>query len=486
MTEGIPKGVYVVAAVLASLLLVYLVLSRPGYFSSQAYLGGLLLFECVAAAVWMYRRVFFPLVIVSFLFAGVELPVGSIWTAGRWAILGVGALVGSAIMLRDRKYRIGWFHVLALFAVLAALVSAAVSRYSGMSFLKVLSLLMLFIYAGTGARVAAAGRENRFFAGLLTGCEVFVGVVGAAHFAGIEVMGNPNSLGAVMGVAGAPILLWGIMVSQEGFSRRRRTALFAVALYLTFASHARAGMAAAFICCVLLCVALRKYRMLTNGIIVIAIVVAGAAILQPEEFSNTVSAVIDTVIFKGNGPSDGLLASRQSPWQASLDSIRNHFWFGTGFGTSDNGQDATESLGRFATNVAASSEHGSSYLAILSWVGMVGVLPFVVLILVLLRKIAVTVAWMRRTGNPYHPAVPLAIVLLAGILHASLEDWLFAPGYHLCVFFWSMAFVFVDYMPSLAIARPRHAVWAMRPSLGDERRVDNATPAQTSTTCQRS
>ena len=28
-------------------------------------------------------------------------------------------------------------------------------------------------------------------------------------------MGNPNSLGAVMGVVGAPILLWGILVSEE-------------------------------------------------------------------------------------------------------------------------------------------------------------------------------------------------------------------------------------------------------------------------------
>jgi len=470
VSKPLPNSILVAAVVLGPLVLALFAYSRPGYFN-QTYLGGLLLFECLAASVWLYRRIFFALVIVAFLFAGVELPVGSLWTAARWAILGVGALVGSAIMLRDRKYRIGWFHVLAMFTVLAALVSAAVSRYSSLSFLKVLSLLTLFIYAGTGARVAVTGRENRFFAGLLIGCEFFVGAVGAAYFAGIEVMGNPNSLGAVMGVAGAPILLWGIFVSEETFPRRRRIALFAVALYLTFVSHARASMAAAFICCVLLCVALRKYRMLMNGVIVIAIIVAGAAIFQPEEFSNTVTALTDTVIFKGKDPSEGLLGSRLSPWQAAVDSIHNHFWFGTGFGTSDNGQDATEDVGKFSTLVAASSEHGSSYLAIITWVGMVGVLPFVLLMVTLSRKVVETVVWMRRTGNAYHPAVPLAMVVLAGMLHAALEDWLFAPGYYLCVFYWSVAFIFVDYVPALATADSRSVLFrrarAIQPGLGD-------------------
>ncbi len=450
MTEQVPKSIAIAAVVIGLVILAFLAYSRPGYFGSDA-LGSILLLELLAVAVWMYRRVFFALVIVAFLFAGVEVPVGAIWTAGRWGILGVGALVGSVIMLRDRGYRISWFHVLALFAVLAALVSAAVSRYSSLSFLKVLSLLSLFVYAGTGARLAAAGRENRFFAGLLTGCEIFVGTVGAAYAVGIKVMGNPNSLGAVMGVAGAPILLWGTLVSEEAFVRRRRTVLFAVASYLTFASHARASMASSFIACGLLCLALRKYRMLINGVVVIAIVVAAAAIFQPEEFSQTADSLTSSVIFKERNSGDSLLASRASPWQAAVDSIHEHFWFGAGFGTSDNGQDATDNLGKFSTMVATSSEHGSSYLAILSWVGIVGVLPFILLLLVLFRKIVETVVWMRRTGNPYHPAVPLAMVLLAGMLHAALEDWLFAPGYYLCVFYWSLAFIFVDVAPSLRV-----------------------------------
>jgi hypothetical protein len=470
VVERIPKSVIVGAAVLVPVLLALAAYGRPGYFASTAYLGGLLLLECVVAAVWLYRKVFFPLVMVVFLLAGVDLPVGSVWTAARWGVLGVGALVGSVIMLRDRRYHFGIFHLIAVFAVLAALVSAWVSTYRSVSLLKVLSLLSLFVYAGTGGRLAVAGREDRFFAGLITGCEVFVTVVGAAYLGGIEVMGNPNSLGAVMGVVGAPVLLWGTLVTEERFVRRRRLAILALCLYLVFSSHARAGMVAALLSCGLLCVALRRYRMLTQGLVVIAILIATYAIVRPEAFSDAVSSFTATVVFKGKDPTEGLLESRKNPWQDAVETIRKNLWFGTGFGTADNGQDATDNVGKFATVEAASAERGSSYLAITTWVGMVGVLPFLMLVAVLFRKIVHTVQWMLRTGNPYHPAVPLSMVVLAGLIHAGLEDWLFAPGYYISVFFWCMAFVFVDEAPSLVTADSRRTSWrvgAIRPGLGD-------------------
>ena len=74
---------------------------------------------------------------------------------------------------------------------------------------------------------------------------------------------------------------------------------------------------------------------------IIIILVAAAAILQPEAFSRTVSTLTSTVIYKAKDQGAGLMASRQSPWQDAVDTIHNHFWFGTGFGTSDSGHDAT-------------------------------------------------------------------------------------------------------------------------------------------------
>ena len=450
VTEHFSKFLLPACALLLTVALLFLAFARPSYFASQTYVAGLLFLEILVLAVYLYRRIFFPFVIVTFLLAGMDLPIGSGWNVARWITLGVGALVGLLIKFKDGHRNFGLFHILALFSVLAALASVAVSRYASFSFLKVLSLFLLFVYAGTGARLAVAGRERRFFSGLVISCEIFVGLIALGYIYGLEVMGNRNSLGAVMGVAVAPILLWGTLITEERSVRRRRAFLFAVCASLVVASYARAGIVAGFMVCGLLCMALRKYRLLIQGITVIVIVATAFAIVHPEAYSRTVSSVTNKVLFKGKDPAGGLLASRHSPWQDAIETIQNHQWFGTGFGISETGKDETDHLGNFSTSAAASKEFGSSYLAITTWVGLLGVLPFFMLLLVLFKTIVQTVIWMFRTQNPFHPAVPLAMVTLAGLIHAGFEDWLFAPGFHLAVFYWSMAFILVDYAPKVA------------------------------------
>jgi hypothetical protein len=41
-------------------------------------------------------------------------------------------------------------------------------------------------------------------------------------------------------------------------------------------------------------------------------------------------------------------------------------------------------------------------------------------------------------------------VVIAGLVHGAFEDWMFAVGYHVCVFFWSIAFILVDLAPRTA------------------------------------
>jgi O-antigen ligase len=466
MNEKFAKLAAFAGAILMVPVLAYIAYTRPGYFSNQTYLGGLVVLEFLIVALWMYRRVFFTLILLAFLFAGVDLPVGGFWTSGRWVFLFSGAFMGCFVMLKERNGKFSLFHVLALFAVLSALVSAAVSRYPGFALLKVASLLFLFLYAGTGARLAVVGREKRFFAGLLLGCEVFVGAVGALYLLGREVMGNPNSLGAVMCVV-APILLWGMLIDQEPMVHHRRLLLFVACMYMLFRSQSRAGLLAGLISCGLLCLALRKYKLFGQGMVIILIMVASAAIFDPEAFSKTVTLLTSSVIYKDKDPGLGVFGSRKAPWQAAIDSIHKHVWFGSGFGTSDSGQGASAHLGNYSSNTASNSENGSSYLTIVAWVGLAGVAPFVFLLLSLLNKILRTLLWMLQTRSPFHPAVPLAMVVVAGLIHAVFEDWLFAPGYYLCVFFWSLAFVFVDLapwapLPSLTVSR---RTWSMRPSM---------------------
>src|SRR5579863_8303399 len=440
MNDGMRKVLLVAGASFAAIALAFMAFSRPWYFTSQTYLGGLILIEFLIAAIWFYQRVFFPVVIVAFLLAGVDLPVGSVWTAARWLFLAVGALAGTFIVLKDRRYHFGFFHAVACLVVLTALMSATVSRYPGIALLKVLSIFLLFLYAGTGARIAVAGRENRFFNGLLLGCEVFVGATALLHLAGIEAMGNPNSLGAVMGVVAAPILLWGFLMEDEPSIRHRRGVLFAVCVYLGFVSHARAGLAAAFVSCGLLCLGLRKYKMFIEGLVILTIILTATAIFRPE----AITSMASSVLYKGGAQEQGILASRESPWRTAMDNIREHPWFGTGLGTTAEGGDADQQQGRFASSTSVTTEHGSSYLALIAGVGILGAIPSFWLLFILIARIIRTVGFMRSSTTAAHAAIPLAMVMVAGMIHAALEDWMFAPGNYLCVFFWSVAFILVD------------------------------------------
>jgi hypothetical protein len=89
-------------------------------------------------------------------------------------------------------------------------------------------------------------------------------------------------------------------------------------------------------------------------------------------------------------------------------------------------------------------EHGSSYLALAEYMGMLGILPFVFLLILLMRATMRTLSWMHKARSSYHYAVPFALVTLAGLIHAAFEDWLFAPGSYICVFFWASAFLLID------------------------------------------
>jgi len=81
---------------------------------------------------------------------------------------------------------------------------------------------------------------------------------------------------------------------------------------------------------------------------------------------------------------------------------------------------------------------------------------------------------MRKTGIACHPAVPLAMVVVAGLVHACFEDWLFAVGYYLCVFFWSLALVLVDVAPSRPFLEMTHSWQPAMP----QQTVGSVVPSQ--------
>lgn len=435
-----------------TLLAVFVAISRPGYLSNSYYLAVLLFLQVLIAALWDYRQRFFPLLVIVFLWAGTALPWQGVWTMGRWFVLATGALVGLTIYMRDRRHTFSTFHLVACFCALAALVSAMVSSYGSISLLKAGSLLLLFLYGAAGARVAVLGREAKFVAGLLLGVELLIYFTAVSYFVlHFELFDNPNSLGAVMGVVATPVMLWGTLVSDKVGLRQRRTFALILALVLVVASYARAGMAAAAVSSIFLCVALRRYRLLLRGLGVAVLVAMLIVTVRPLHVTVDSDAdwrsLTDVLLYKGQRER-GLLGSRKSAWDRTSDVIHEHPWFGSGFGTSVTRAEVADQGWVFESSGSATREHGNSYLAITEWVGLLGVGPFFLLIFLIVARVCRVAIWMRRTGNAFSIAVPLTAVIAGGLVHAVFEDWLFAVGYYLCIFFWTLAFVLVDVVPA--------------------------------------
>jgi O-antigen ligase len=455
----------------------YDVVSHPGSLNGWGYLAGAIFLEILVVVLWDYRGRFFPLLVVVFLLAGTDSPLNGPATSARWLVLALGALAGVVIYLRDRDHFFGTFHLVALFCVVAALVSAMVSAFPRVALLKAASLLLVFLYGAFGARTAVIGREAKFFFGLLRCCELMVYFSAVCYFVlRYAVFGNPNSLGVVMGIVTMPILLWGVLISEGTSVNRRWTFALVLCILLLLTSHARAAILGASVSALLLCVALRRYRLLLKGVGLVlagAVVVAALTPVKPGPSESLASSFL----YKGH-EDKGVMGSRRTPWEKTSAVIEQRPWFGAGFGTSVTTATTAElpDIGTFSTTTASSREHGNSYLAILEWVGLLGVVPFAALVFMIAVHLGRVVIWIRRTGSPFSPAVPIAAVLVAGLIHAIFEDWLFAVGYYMCIFFWTLAFVLVDVIHGMEL-QPRLSMSAY-PSHTWERSHGMVRPAR--------
>jgi O-antigen ligase len=435
---------------LGVVLFVYFVYAHLQYFGNISLLGGILLIEIIIASLWKYDQRFFVLLLITFVWAGLNLPLQGTWTIGRWVVMSAGALVGFMVWMRAPRGSFGSLHLIAFFCISAAFVSATVSRFAPMASLKALSLLLLFLYCGAGARLAVIGREDRFFRGLLWGAEIMVYFTAICYFGlGQSIWGNPNSLGAAMAIALFPVLLWGWLTSDGPGARFRLLVALLLCTYLITYSMARAAMISVALVTLVFCICLRQYRLLIKVVALVLALIAVSGMVAPESLSKQVGELKDAVLYKGH-KGEGILGSRRSPWQKSVSSIKDHPMFGTGYGTSPTGEDPGFGFGRFSSSAETAREHGSSYVTIAEWVGLLGVVPFVAIIAVTFANVWKVCAWMRRTANPRHYSIPMAMVVLAGLIHAGFEDWLFAVGSYLCVYFWVFAFILADLVPRTA------------------------------------
>lgn len=397
LLKDVPRGVKIVIGATVALAIFLFLRGHLYYVRNPVYLGGLIVIEIVLTCLWHLEIVFFPLLLVTFLWAGMNLPFIGIPATARWFILGVAAVAGFVIWMRERRHTYGALHLVALFCICSGLVSAIVSAEPALAYLG----------------------------------------------GGWAIFGNPNSLGAVMGGVMAPFLVWGYLIAENRGDRNRRMLALGLTGVLIYTSASRAGMLAAALSVLTMCFALRRQRLLLHGAFLVMLFLALAAMWNPTRFEEFASDATNNVIYKGKNKELGVFQSRQTPWQQTAAVIREHPLFESGFGTSDLGQWAERpnlsmapSTGGLYTRERTNREHGNSYLALAEYLGLLGIIPFLVLLYLLLKMIVRVVIWMRRTSNPYHCAIPLAMMLLSGIVHAFFEDRLTVLGYYLTVAFW--------------------------------------------------
>jgi O-antigen ligase len=435
----------------------------PALISDSRYLAALVFLELMVASLWLYEEIFFPFLLIVFLWAGMFLPLKKEMLLARWVVLGIGAWAGVIIWFRGKhQQKFGIFHLIALFFAIAAVLSAWISSAPTAALLKALSLFLLFLYASFGARVAFDGREGQLVRFLVSASELLAFGSAIVYFIfRYEAYGNPNSLGAVMGVVVIPVLLWDVLTNQEKVLRSRRMIALVLAAALLYRSLARASFLAAAIAVVLICLVLRQRLFLARAAFVVVVALALAGVADAPFFDQFVNSISSDLLYKGKS-GQPVYISRVKPWNEAIESLERHPWFGSGFGTSENALDSS------ADSVASNGvhrEHGNSYLALAEYMGVAGLLPFGVLLIILGRKLTQVWLWVWRSGNFRHYSVPLISIITAGLIHAIFEDWLIAPGFYLCILFWSFAFAVIHFYPP-PLSQPVGQVASYRPGGG--------------------
>jgi O-antigen ligase len=430
--------------------LVYLAITRPYTFGERNMTVALALIVVIYLTM-SFETYFLPALLVVFFWAGSAVPFAGAMQFLRWAMVGLAAFLSLAYYAR-RAHRLPFnhLHLWGFLTVVAALVSASVSYNPKLTLMKASSVAGLFVYATIGIRAVWRERPDGMVRAVCWLAWILVYLTAALYFLfSIELWGNPNSMGLVIGVICWPVLLWLYLLAESSWQKLRAGLPLLLCAVLLLSSGSRASLLAAGAASVALLISARRYRLMIVGCFLFGMVLSATYVLAPQRFQ----ARAERVIYKKGERFRGVLLSRQSPWEDSWASVQAHPWLGTGFGVSEV---AVGWRGGYESSLD-SRERGSSYLTILEGFGLLGGVPFVLLLGSLLFSCWRTFSWLRRGGKMTYPAVPVASLLVAGLVNAAFEDWLLAVGYHTCVVLWVVAFSLRDLMQQPANCEPSRA-----------------------------
>lgn len=402
-------------------------------------LAGILGLAVVAVTLVAYRKWALTIVVITFLWAGMNLPLSGYFQMARWGVLFLMSGRGLFFLLQGRpRLSFGLPHACAFLQSIAILLSSTYSVNPQVTLLKGVSISALILYAMVGARTANLGSADALQARIVALVEKIVLFCLVCYAAGYSVAGNINSLGALVGVIAWPFLATE-MLSKGLKGARRRTKLgAAAALGLLLFSRARASYLAAGVSTAFLLACRRSEG---KGMAVsasAAAIVLFMVLAMPHQWQSLMDQHFYKVGLEMERDAGG---SRRDYWQESMELIAERPLLGYGYGVSVGYYDEEPSW--FATG-NADRERGSSILAVLEGVGFLGSAPFWALLIVLAGRMRRVIARARARRGVLGLPEAMGAYVLGALVHSIFEGWIFAAGFYLCVFFWVVVFLFLD------------------------------------------
>lgn len=390
----------------------------------------------------------------------------------RWIILFLGMFVCLArIRGAARNYpgpTASLFTSLMWLYAVAATATIITSFVPSLTALKALTLVAMVIFLGTCSRwladeagplaVRRLGRGWVLFcmpALILSILYWMRGDAGSYSDGGfLGTTGNTNSFGALAAFL-IPLLAARFFGRKLSFS-----SMFLVSagfvltvVYLLYISRSRASLLA-FVVSAVVCYVIEPrsqiFRLAAGGGVAMFLLLMA----NPE---SSLSA-IERFAYKGSAQ-HGILGSRLGLWEASTRDFMDNPFMGIGYGITDSRE------AHWQVEVATrgvKEERGSSPLAVLSQVGLLGGVPYLTAILLVAVR---SIFFARRVQDPWLTAMTASV--WAGITNSFFEGWMTSVGSGLLWLLLTQCYLLDAVMSRLRPPR-RAAVprsWMIRPPL---------------------
>jgi O-antigen ligase len=351
----------------------------------------------------------------------------------RWGILFLGMFICIArIRGAARNYPgppTSLFTSLMWLYALAAVATILTSYVPSLTALKALTLVAMIIFLGTTSRwlaeeagplaVRRLGRGWVLFSmpALILSTYFWLRGDGASYSDGgfLGTTGNTNSFGALAAFL-LPLLaarLFGHKLSFSG-SFLPSAGFVLLIVYLLYISRSRASLLA-FVVSMVVCYFIEPrsqiFRVAAGGGVAVLLFLTA----RPESSINA----IEQFAYKGSAQ-HGILGSRLGLWVASTRDFMENPLMGIGYGITDSKEE------RWQVDTATrgvKEERGSSPLAVLSQVGLLGGVPYLAAVLLVAIR---SVLFARQVHDPWLTAMTASV--WAGITNSLFEGWMTSVG----------------------------------------------------------